>query len=177
MAVSVLVISCPCALGLATPVAVMVGTGKGAENGILVKSASAFEDLSRVDAIVFDKTGTITSGHLVVSALEVIDRKHKDEILTAIRSLEELSDHPLAMALGAYLDSLGYSSHEVDEFDYSPGLGVKGIYQGKKYLVGNQALLENNGVKVVSKKTRVITPKEPVSSTLLWITSIAGLRL
>ncbi|MCH4235791.1 MAG: heavy metal translocating P-type ATPase [Bacilli bacterium] len=154
MAVSVLVISCPCALGLATPVAVMVGTGKGAENGILVKSASAFEDLSRVNTLVFDKTGTITSGHLIVSSLEVTDKKNKDEILMAIRSLEELSDHPLAMALGAYLDSLGYSSREVEKFDYSPGLGVKGSYQGKKYLVGNRALLENNGVKIASKKAQ-----------------------
>lgn len=159
MGVSVLVVSCPCALGLATPVAVMVGTGKGAENGILIKSASAFEDLSRVKAVVFDKTGTLTSGHLHVLSF---DNVLKDPTLgDAIMSLEGLSEHPLAGALVLYLESLGCSSKEVTAFLSLPGYGVSGVIMGHTYLAGNAEYLRKNAIDFT---------ESPSASSVIYLT-------
>jgi len=149
MGVSVLVVSCPCALGLATPVAVMVGTGKGAEHGILIKSASAFEDLARVKALVFDKTGTITSGHLHV--LSYAPTKDDRSLGDALLSLETLSEHPLAGATALFLESQGYQKKEVQDFVYEPGFGVSGNIDGHHFVAGNAELLKKNNIEIDSK--------------------------
>lgn len=144
MGVSVLVVSCPCALGLATPVAIMVGTGKGAEHGILIKSASAFEEISSVKALVFDKTGTITTGHMSVSHLEVTTPFAGDALL----SIETLSEHPLAEATVIYLSKQGYTKKEVTSFLSLPGFGVEGTIEGKKVVAGNEALFEKEKIAI-----------------------------
>ncbi|MCH3909995.1 MAG: cadmium-translocating P-type ATPase [Bacilli bacterium] len=144
MGVSVLVVSCPCALGLATPVAVMVGTGKGAESGILIKSASAFEELSKVQAMVIDKTGTITTGHLHVNHVSLSLDAEKDAIL----SLESLSEHPLSEAICLEMADKGAKKGKVSLFEYLPGFGLKGEYAGHRYMIGNQELLNNEKIAV-----------------------------
>jgi len=153
MGVSVLVVSCPCALGLATPVAVMVGTGKGAEHGILIKSASAFEDLARVKALVFDKTGTITSGHLHVLAYRPLNED--PSLGEALLSLESLSEHPLAGAIAFYLADKGYEKKNVEGFAYQPGYGVSGMIENHLYYAGNAEFLEEKNIKIIRE-----TPKD-----------------
>lgn len=145
LAISVLVVSCPCALGLATPVAVMVGTGKGAENGILIKNATALNALDAIDAVIFDKTGTITSGFLKVNKITISDH---DLAQTAgvIIGLEKLNDHPLAGALVKYLEDLGYLGVSITDGVYIPGQGMVGQQDGHRYLVGNLTLLKAHGV-------------------------------
>lgn len=145
-AISVLVVSCPCALGLATPVAVMVGTGKGAENGVLIKNADALSNLDEIDAVVFDKTGTITNGFLKVYET-TISQSGLNEVASIVIGLETKNDHPLAGALVAYLRDLGYEEKTVEEVKYLPGLGIVGVYDGVTYYVGNFSLLEKYGVK------------------------------
>lgn len=145
-AVSVLVISCPCALGLATPVAVMVGTGKGAENGILVKSGEALETLSGVKYVVFDKTGTITEGRPEVADIKI--RGNVDEIIAAVAALEKKSEHPLGEAVVAYANEKGLKSvAEATEFKTLPGRGVTGKVGEDEYCAGNARLMEECGVK------------------------------
>lgn len=141
-AISVLVISCPCALGLATPVAIMVGTGKGAENGIIIKSAEAFEKLAKADVFVFDKTGTLTKGEMSVSDLFQGD----DSLLSKVASLEKKSEHPLSKAIVACASLKGMKEHQIDSFIYTPGQGIEGEEEGKKYLVGNKKMMEENEV-------------------------------
>jgi heavy metal translocating P-type ATPase len=148
MGVSVLVVSCPCALGLATPVAVMVGTGRGAEHGILIKSASAFEELARVKTIVLDKTGTITSGHMQVAGFNVLVDGLKDEVATALVSMESLSSHPLAEATVIYLEKEGYKRVDVQNFSELPGYGVQGDIDGHHFLIGNKAFLQKYLVQI-----------------------------
>lgn len=147
LAITVLVVSCPCALGLATPVAVMVGTGKGAESGILIKNAGAFSALSDIDAVIFDKTGTITSGFLQVTKL-TISKQNLVKYAPFVIGLEKLNDHPLAGALVAYLEKDGHIGVEVTDALYIPGQGMKGSYAGETYLVGNIKLLQNHGLSV-----------------------------
>ncbi len=146
LAITVLVISCPCALGLATPVAVMVGTGKGAEHGILIKNAKALDELNKVDAVIFDKTGTITTGFLTVNKVTIEDNKLK-EVAGVIMGLERLNDHPLALALISYLEDKGYIEEKVSDAHYIPGLGMVGKFKDDDYLIGNARLLNENGVK------------------------------
>lgn len=145
LAITVLVISCPCALGLATPVAVMVGTGKGAENGILIKNAKALSALNEVDAVVFDKTGTITTGFLSVNKVTISDAT-LNEVAGTIIGLEELNDHPLAIALIKYLEAKGFKGVKASDATYIPGQGMVGKFEGDKYLIGNHRLLVENGV-------------------------------
>ncbi len=146
-AITVLVISCPCALGLATPVAVMVGTGKGAEHGLLIKNASALDALNNIDAVVFDKTGTITSGFLKVTEVTIAKEK-LEEVAGAIIGLEKLNDHPLSGALVSYLENEGYRENEVSNASYIPGRGMVGESRGHHYLIGNLKLLEDYKVAV-----------------------------
>lgn len=141
LGISVLVVSCPCALGLATPVALMVGTGMGAENGILLKNAEALETMERVDVVLFDKTGTLTKGKMEVSHLEVLEG-NREEVLAQIASLESLSEHPLAKALCRYAEEQGVRIIPPSVFDSASGKGVK----GDGYIVGNEKFLSENQI-------------------------------
>ena len=144
--VAVLVISCPCALGLATPVAIMVGTGKGAEHGILIKSAQALERLRSVTAVVLDKTGTVTEGKPKVTDLYPFGSATAEELLCVAASLEQPSEHPLGKAIVAEARERGIPLCPVSEFDALHGKGVRGVIQGVRYLAGNAALLAEQGV-------------------------------
>ena len=147
VAISVLVISCPCALGLATPTAIMVGTGKGASNGILIKSAEALETLHAVDVVVLDKTGTVTEGKPVVT--DVFPNKTAaEELLTAALSIEKMSGHPLAAPVVAYAEALGITADIVTDYELIPGRGVVGTLAGQRILGGNRRLLEENDVDI-----------------------------
>ncbi len=150
--ISVLVISCPCALGLATPVAIMVGTGKGAENGILIKSAQSLELLHLVDTVVLDKTGTITEGTpKVTDIVSLIDEK---ELLKIAGSLEKNSEHPLADAIVENVSQMQIHFLKVEDFSAISGRGVKGIIEGIKYLGGNIAFMEENNIDISKVKLK-----------------------
>jgi len=133
-AISVLVISCPCALGLATPVAIIVGTGKGAENGILIKSATAFENLHKVDTIVLDKTGTITTGQMSINALY-----GNEDIIDEVISIEKLSEHPISKAITKYKDIKEIKN--VSNFEYIPGEGIRASIGKTIYALGNKSMI------------------------------------
>lgn len=148
MGISVLVISCPCALGLATPTAIMVGTGKGAENGILIKSAEALETAHLINAVVLDKTGTITNGKPTVTDIALSEGINKEELVSLAASLEKLSEHPLAEAIAAYGKEIGTELKPVTNFFTAEGEGVGGYISGKKVLAGNLKMMDNNGVEV-----------------------------
>lgn len=160
-AVAVLVISCPCALGLATPVAIMVGTGVGAQNGILIKSAQALEQLGKVSCIVLDKTGTITQGKPQVTGVYPVGQLSEQQLLTIAASLEHPSQHPLGQAIVAHAQSQNLSLQEVVDFQAVHGKGVTGILQGLPFLAGNQAMMEEAGVDLssVAQRTQALTEK------------------
>lgn len=143
--ISVLVISCPCALGLATPTAIMVGTGKGAQLGILIKSAQDLEVLSQADTIVLDKTGTITKGKPTVTDVICVDIDEK-EFLSLAGSIESLSSHPLAKAIVEYVTDQGIKIESIDSFENIQGQGLKAVYKDKVILSGNKRLMEANSI-------------------------------
>ncbi len=146
--VAVLVISCPCALGLATPVAIMVGTGKGAELGVLFKSAEALETLHSVNAVVLDKTGTITQGKPQVTDLLPAQGVTQARLLTLAASLESASEHPLAEAIVTAAKEQRLALLSVEHFEAVPGKGLRAEIAGKKYSAGNLRLMEDSGVGV-----------------------------
>ncbi|MFD1186141.1 heavy metal translocating P-type ATPase [Pontibacter rugosus] len=148
--VTVLVIACPCALGLATPTAIMVGVGKGAENGILIKDAESLEQAHKVNAIILDKTGTITEGKPVVTDLVWTDGTgaKRQNLQAVLLSLELQSEHPLAEAVVRHLKEQEVRSLELDSFDSLTGRGVKASLNGNLYLAGNAKLLEEEGVRI-----------------------------
>ena len=142
--VTVLIIACPCALGLATPTAIMVGIGKGAENGILIKNAESLEVAQKVDTVVLDKTGTLTEGHPQVTDAVWLGDEAKSRVV--LYSLEKKSEHPLAEAVVKFLKNA--SMFEVEHFDVLVGRGVEGFVDGKKYYVGNLILLKEKGISI-----------------------------
>ena len=144
--VSVLVISCPCALGLATPVAIMVGTGKGAEYGILIKSAEALETLHTVRTVVLDKTGTLTRGKPSVTDCLPADGVTEEELLCVAASLEKPSEHPLADAVVSEAEARNIPLVPVEQFQATPGRGICGQLHGVEVLAGNRAMLEERGI-------------------------------
>ena len=146
-AISVLVISCPCALGLATPTAIMVGTGRGATSGILVKSAEALETACAVKTVVFDKTGTITKGEPQVTDVVAFGCKASDLVGLAL-SLERKSEHPLAQAIVAYADAAGATAQDVEDFAQVPGGGIEGKVGVVACLAGNARMMDERGVDV-----------------------------
>ena len=146
-AISVLVISCPCALGLATPVAIMVGTGKGAENGILIKSAEALETLHLVKTVIMDKTGTLTEGKPVVTDIYSIGID-ENELLALAASTEKPSEHPLAGALIEDAEKKGINLFEAEDFRAVSGRGVTATVDGRKILAGNKYFMSENGIDV-----------------------------
>ena len=145
--ISILIIACPCSLGLATPTAIMVGTGKGAELGILIKSGEALEKLNEIDTIVFDKTGTLTEGTPKVIDIVSIDNVlSKDEILKIAASMEVNSEHPLGKAVYDEAKEKNVELYDVKKFLSISGRGVIGEVEEKKYLLGNKKLLIDNGI-------------------------------
>ena len=142
--ISVLVISCPCALGLATPVAIMAGTGKGAENGILIKSASALENLHRIDTVVLDKTGTITEGKPVCT--DIIE--YESGAFAAAYAIERLSEHPVSAAITSQAEKMGLTAGEASGFEALFGRGVTGVVNGQRYYVGNARLMQEKNIDV-----------------------------
>ena len=144
--IAVLIISCPCALGLATPVAIMVGTGKGAEHGILVKSAEALEVFHNVDTIVMDKTGTLTEGKPSVADIVLGTVNSEEEFLEIAQALEKNSEHPLAAAILNYAAEKNISSKEIQRFNAVPGRGVEGFIDGIFYAEGNEKFMKEKGV-------------------------------
>ncbi len=144
-AVSVLIIACPCALGLATPLSIMVGTGKGAENGVLIRSAEALETAHKLDAIVLDKTGTITKGAPALTDVVVADGFGDDALLRLVASAERSSEHPLASAIVAGAQARGIDLTDASAFDSVTGHGVRATVEGHEVLVGRKELLSDAG--------------------------------
>jgi Cu+-exporting ATPase len=147
-AVAVLIIACPCALGLATPMAIMVGTGRGAHEGVLIKNAEALETLEKVDTVVFDKTGTLTEGRpkvVSISTAGISPTISKDELLRLAASLERASEHPLGAAIVLKANEEKLSLSEPVNFQSTPGQGVRGTVDGKSVAVGNMALMRAAG--------------------------------
>lgn len=142
--ITVLVIACPCALGLATPTAIMVGIGKGAEYNILIKDAESLELLYKTTAVVLDKTGTITEGHPVVTGVLWKEGVDVDRLAPILMALESKSEHPLADAVVAYLSSKGIKGALSGTFESITGLGIKGSVEGREFWVGNKRLMEGN---------------------------------
>ncbi len=157
--VSVLLIACPCALGLATPTAIMVGTGKGAEYGILIKGGAVLENTHSIDTIVLDKTGTITEGKPKVTDIITAGNYKEEELLRIAASLEKKSEHPLALAIVNEASDKNIKLGEVEDFKALVGNGVEGIFEGKRVLIGNESLLtrekiDNTFVKEVGKLSK-----------------------
>ena len=154
-AVAVLIIACPCALGLATPLGIMVGVGRGAENGILIKNAEALEILEKVDALVVDKTGTLTEGRPRMVGVEPAGGLSEDELLRVAASLERGSEHPLAAAIVKGAEAKGLSLAEAQEFQSVTGKGVLGRVGGRNVAMGNAALMADHQVAVDPLRSRL----------------------
>ena len=154
-ATSVIVIACPCALGLATPTAIMVGTGKGAENGILIKSGDALETAYKIKAIVFDKTGTLTHGKPIVTEYEAFTGFDRLEFYRLAAALEKSSEHPLAEAIVNYANQNSMLMGDVAGFEAIPGHGVEGIVEGRRVALGNRRLMIRENVDISAYSARI----------------------
>lgn len=162
--VTVLIVACPCALGLATPTAIMVGLGKGAENGILIKDAESLEIAKKVDSVVLDKTGTITEGRPVVT--DAVWAEDKEGSKNIFSGLERLSEHPLAEAVVNYLGESG--NVKVENFESITGSGIKGIVGGTVYYAGNRKLLESNEIVISEDLSAKADRLAEESKTVIW---------
>ena len=146
--ISVLVIACPCALGLATPTAIVVGTGKGAEYGVLIKSGEALETAHKIDTIIFDKTGTITEGEPKVTDIITNGDISQDELLQFSASAEAGSEHPLGEAIVNSARDRNLELMRAESFEAIPGHGIEVIIQGKKMLLGNKKLMDDRNIRI-----------------------------
>lgn len=166
-AIAVLVISCPCALGLATPVAIMVGTGKGAENGILIKSGEALEIAHKVDTVVMDKTGTITEGRPVVTDVKVFGMSEQ-VFLGLAAGMEAGSEHPLAEAVVGYAKEHGIEPAPMQEFSAVFGKGIQAKWQGNRYYAGNESFLAEQGIDMQKVRSQIDTYADEGKTPLLF---------
>lgn len=170
--IAVLVISCPCALGLATPTAIMVGMGKGAENGVLMKSATSLEMLNKIDVIVFDKTGTITQGKPKVTDIIYTNSNiiEENKLNVIISSLENLSHHPLAQAIVEYGNSKNLTFEKVKDFKEISSNGISGIIDDELYFIGNERLMLQNGIDLTSFE-KDVENLSCVGKTVLYVSN------
>ena len=150
--VGILVIACPCALGLATPTAIIVGVGKGAQNGILIKDAATLETLHKATVIVVDKTGTITRGKPELTEIENRSDKTDDEILSILGTLENKSEHPIAHAIVTYAKEKNIALKNIEQFENIKGKGLQGIIEGQKYCAGNAKILADFSLSFNAKQ-------------------------
>ena len=142
-AIAVLIIACPCALGLATPMSIMVGTGKGAQNGVLIKNAEALESMEKVDTIVVDKTGTLTAGKPELTAIDALAGQDKDEFLALVAAVETASEHPLAEAIVRAAEDKALIIPKATDFNSTTGEGVQATVNGKQVAIGNSKLMQS----------------------------------
>jgi Cu+-exporting ATPase len=171
-AVSVLIIACPCALGLATPMSIMVGVGRGAAEGILIRNAEALERLEKVDTLLFDKTGTLTVGRPAVTTIESLGGLAEAEILRLAASLERGSQHPIAAAILAAAQQRGLAPAPVADFDAPSGKGVTGTVEGKRLLLGTAAFLAAQGVDAAAADAKADPLRESGATVVLL--AVAG---
>ena len=153
--VAVLIIACPCAMGLATPTAIMVGTGKGAEHGILIKDAESLEIAHKINTIIFDKTGTLTKGKPEVTDIIPFDSMSKDELLQLAGSIEKGSEHSLAEAIVKEAEAKQLSLSKVESFRAIPGHGVEGVANGKRIVFGNKRLMDKEEIGVGAAESEI----------------------
>jgi len=153
--IAVMVIACPCAMGLATPTSIMVGTGRGAQLGVLIKSGEALEMAEKIQVVLFDKTGTLTHGKPeITDIVKITDTFSEDEILTLVGSAEQSSEHPLAEAVVAKAGCAGLAMVQPDSFEPMPGRGIKAVVDGKNLLFGNRDLLTSEGIEIPKRDGR-----------------------
>jgi len=170
--VAVLVIACPCAMGLATPTAVMVGTGKGAENGILLRSGEALERAGKINIVVLDKTGTITKGQPIVTDIKILDKSvnehdHEAYLLQLVASVEKASEHPLGEAIVAEAGQRGLGLQLPDEFKAVSGMGIEAIVGGVNVLVGNTKLMASHGVVINEGEADILRLQNEAKTVVL----------
>lgn len=174
-AIAVLIIACPCALGLATPMSIMVGTGKGAQNGVLVKNAEALETFSKVDTLIVDKTGTLTEGKPSLTEVIAIKNIQKSEILKIAASIEKASEHPLAQAIVQGAKAKNIELITVDKFKSVTGRGIQGNINGVTYFVGKVDWMTEKGFKAQSQKIEDLRVKGQTVMCLATEKEIIGL--
>lgn len=166
-AVAVLVIACPCALGLATPTAIMVGTGKGAENGILIKSGEHLERAHKMDTIIFDKTGTITKGEPEVTDIITFNNIENEELLRIAASVESASEHPLGQSIVKEGEDRGLDLVAPENFTAVPGKGLEANFEGKEILIGNRRLMRDNNIDIDDKENDLTKLEEEGKTAML----------
>ncbi|MDR2235769.1 MAG: heavy metal translocating P-type ATPase [Chryseobacterium sp.] len=168
-AVAVLIVACPCALGLATPMSLMVGIGKGAKNGILIKNAEALEQMNKVNVLITDKTGTLTEGKPSVEYIETTGNSDKNQILQLAFSLNQNSEHPLSNAVIKRAKEEHLKAEKVDQFENVSGKGVKGKINGKTVYLGNEGLLTAHGLSVSESLKQKATEVQSKAHTISYI--------
>ncbi|WP_347173813.1 heavy metal translocating P-type ATPase [Polaribacter uvawellassae] len=169
-AIAVLIIACPCALGLATPMSVMVGVGKGAQSGVLIKNAEALEKMNKVDVLIVDKTGTITEGKPSVEKVVSVNQIEQDVLLKYIASLNQYSEHPLAEAIVNYGKIKKVSITKVNDFEAIAGKGVIGTVDAKKVALGNAKLLEQFSIAISNDLLNNVIAEQEQGKTVSYIT-------
>jgi Cu+-exporting ATPase len=167
-AVAVLIIACPCALGLATPMSVMVGVGKGAQSGVLIKNAEALENMNKVNVLITDKTGTITEGKPSVEKVFSANNQ-EDDLLQNIASVNKYSEHPLAQAVVQFAQAKKIALIEVKDFESITGKGVIGTVSGKKVALGNKKLMEQHGAAISEEIENKIVVEQKLGKTVSYI--------
>ena len=175
IAVSILVIACPCALGLATPTAIMVGTGKVAKQGILIKGGDSLETAHKVTHIIFDKTGTLTKGKPEVTDILAFGKKKENEVLAIAASIESLSEHPLAASIVQYAKGKNLKIAKVHGFKAHPGKGVEGKINGMQYALGNQKTVGNNIPSAISGRMAALEEQGKTAMLLCEKKTIIGI--
>jgi len=168
-AVAVLIIACPCALGLATPMSIMVGTGRGAQSGVLVKDARAIEEMNKVDTLIIDKTGTITEGKPSLKANLSFGKLTDDEILSLAASVDLNSEHPIATAIVKGAKEKGIKPDQPDQFEAVTGKGVTAVIQNKKVGLGNQRLLAEFETKLAEDKQKIVKEWQSSGQTVMYL--------
>ncbi|MDX1628522.1 MAG: heavy metal translocating P-type ATPase [Fulvivirga sp.] len=169
-AVAVLIVACPCALGLATPMSIMVGTGRGAKQGVLIKEARAIEEMQKVDTLVIDKTGTITEGKPALKMVKSYANKFEEkDILRCAASLETSSEHPLAQAIVNGAIDKGIEPQSVSDFESVTGMGIKGIVNGKESAIGNEKLLDKYDVKPNNAQMELARNRQVAGETVMFV--------
>jgi heavy metal translocating P-type ATPase len=168
-AVSVLIIACPCALGLATPMSIMVGTGRGAQSGVLVKDARAIEEMSKADILIIDKTGTITEGKPSLKSFKSLGALNDEEVLRLAASIDVNSEHPVADAIVQGARAKKIELEKMDDFESVTGKGVQAMYKNRKIGLGNQWLLEDFGAVLNDSGSKQVKQWQSTGQTVMYL--------